>query len=231
MNGVTKLQRISEHVWILPFNSPKDRPNLGYILGDEKALTVDAGHSASHVEDFYDAIRAEGLPLPQLTVITHWHWDHSFGMHAVNGETLARQETNDKLEKIKAEMDADPNKAIRFLSSDPTIRREYAGGVPLKVVPAGIVMTEDQTINLGGVIVEVLKSASPHTDDALLVYVPGDRVLFVGDAQLGEFPSWRMDWDKLAALADTVRKLDVDVVIDGHWKPYTKEQYLGEIGG
>ena len=132
MNGVSKLQRINEHVWILPFNSPKDRPNLGYILGNEKALAVDAGHSASHVEDFYDAIRAEGLPLPQLTVITHWHWDHSFGMHAVNGETLARQETNDKLEKIKAEMDADPNKAIRFLSSDPTIRREYAGGVPLK---------------------------------------------------------------------------------------------------
>jgi hypothetical protein len=39
-----------------------------------------------------------------------------------------------------------------------------------------------------------------------------------------------MDWDKLAALADTVRKLDVDVVIDGHWKPYTKEQFLAEIG-
>ena len=55
-------------------------------------------------------------------------------------------------------------------------------------------------------------------------------ILFVGDAQLGEFPSWRMDWDKLAALADKVRGLDVDVVIDGHWKPYTKEQYLAEIG-
>ena len=65
MNRGPKLQRISEHVWILPFNSPKDRPNLGYILGDEKALAVDAGHSSSHVEDFYDAIRSEALPLPQ----------------------------------------------------------------------------------------------------------------------------------------------------------------------
>ena len=57
MNKGPKLQRISKHVWILPFNSPKDRPNLGYILGGEKALAVDAGHSSSHVEDFYNAIR------------------------------------------------------------------------------------------------------------------------------------------------------------------------------
>ena len=230
MNRAPKLQRISEHVWILPFNSPKDRPNLGYILGDKKALAVDAGHSSSHVEDFYDAIRAEGLPLPDYTVITHWHWDHTFGMHAVHGETLARPETSAKLAQIKAEMEADPDKAGRFLSSDPSIRREYAGGVPLKIVPAGKIVTEDQTIDLGGLTVELLWSESPHTDDSLLVYVPGDRVLFVGDAQLGEFPSWRMDWDKLAALADKVRGLDADVVIDGHWKPYTKEQFLAEIG-
>ena len=230
MNRGPKLQRISEHVWILPFNSPKDRPNLGYILGDEKALAVDAGHSSSHVEDFYDAIRSEGLPLPQLTVITHWHWDHTFGMHAVNGETLARAETSDKLAQIQADMDADPDKATRFLNSDASIRKEYAGGAPLKVVPAGKIVTEDQSIDLGGLTVELLWSESPHTDDSLLVYVPGDRVLFVGDAQLGEFPSWRMDWDKLAALADKVRSLDADVVIDGHWKPYTKEQFLAEIG-
>ena len=107
MNKGPKLQRISKHVWILPFNSPKDRPNLGYILGGEKALAVDAGHSSSHVEDFYNAIRSEDLPLPELTVITHWHWDHTFGMHAVHGETLARPETSDKLAQIKAEMDAD----------------------------------------------------------------------------------------------------------------------------
>ena len=230
MNRGPKLQRISEHVWILPFNSPKDRPNLGYILGDEKALAVDAGHSSSHVEDFYDAIRSEALPLPQLTVITHWDWDHSFVMHAVHGEILARPETSDKLAQIQAEMDADPDKAVRFLSSDPSIRREYTGGVPLKVVPADKILTVDQSIDLGGVSVELIKSESPHTDGSLLVYVPGDRVLFVGDAQLGEFPSWRMDWDKLAALADKVRSLDADVVIDGHWKPYTKEQFLAEIG-
>ena len=224
------LQRISEHIWILPFNTLKDRPNLGYILGDEKALAVDAGHSSSHVKCFYDAIRSKSLPLPQLTVITQMHCEHTFSMHAVNGETLARPETSEKLAEIQAEMDADPDKAARFLNSDPTIHREYAEGVPLKVVPADKIVTENREIDLGGVTVELIKSESPHTEDALLVFVPGDRVLFVGDAHLGEYPSWRMDWDKLAALTDKVRSLDADVVIDGHWKPYTKEQFLAEIG-
>ena len=26
------------------------------------------------------ALEEEGLPLPQLTVLTHWHWDHTFGI-------------------------------------------------------------------------------------------------------------------------------------------------------
>ena len=73
-------------------------------------------------------------------------------------------------------------------------------------------------------------TASPHTDDALLVYVPEDRVLFVGDAQLGLFPSWKMDWNKLAALAEKVRGIDAEVVVDGHWNPYPKEEFMAEIG-
>ena len=216
MNRKPGLQRISEHVWIMPFNSPKDRPNLGYILGSGMALAVDAGHSSSHVEGFYDAIREEGLPLPALTVITHWHWDHTYGMHAVNGKTLARPETNARLLEIRREMGSDPGKIQEFINSDPTIRREYAGEVPVVVVPADEIVREDRTIDLRGVTAEIMLSPSPHTDDALLVYVPEDRVLFVGDAQLGQFPSWRMDWDKLAAFAEKVRGIDADTVIDGH---------------
>lgn len=230
MNRKAGLHRISEHVWIFPLDSPKDRPNLGYILGAGMALAVDAGHSSSHVEDFYDAVRAEGLPLPELTVITHWHWDHTYGMHAVNGKTLARPETNARLAAIQREMSESPEKVQAFLTSDPTVRREYAGGVPVVVVPADEAVREDRTIDLGGVTAKIMLSESPHTDDALLVYVPEDRVLFVGDAQLGEFPSWRMDWGRMAALAQKVRGIDADVVIDGHWKPYTKEEYMAEIG-
>ena len=92
-----QLKKISDHVWVYTFDSPKDRPNLGYIHGSSMSMAVDAGHSSSHVADFYRALEEHDLPLPALTAITHWHWDHTFGMHAVNGKTIARFETNREL--------------------------------------------------------------------------------------------------------------------------------------
>ena len=224
-----KVKKIGTHTWIFPLNSAKDRPNLGYVLGENMALAIDAGHSSSHVEDFYQALEKEGLPLPDLTVITHWHWDHTFGMHAVHGRTLARPETNRQLEEIRDRIEQDASYGKKFLQSDPCIRREYAGGVPLAVVPAAEEVTKDMTLDLGGVTARICYGQSPHTDDSLLIYVPEDRVLFIGDAQLGEFPSWRMDFDKLAALREQIRGFDARVVIDGHWTPYTKDELLAEL--
>ena len=225
-----RLKKISEHVWVYTFDSPKDRPNLGYICGGKMSIAVDAGHSSSHVADFYEALDREGLPRPELTVITHWHWDHTFGMHAVDGKTIARPETNRELKRIRAAMADDPNWAGNFLTSDPSIRKEYAGGVPLAVVCADEEIDSDRTIDLGGVTAELMYTESPHTDDSLLVYIPQDNVLFIGDAQLGEFPSWKMDYDKLAHLAQKIRRTNAKLIVDGHWNTYGKEEFLIELG-
>ena len=224
-----KLKRLTEHTWLFPFDSPKDRPNLGYICGKSMSLAVDAGHSSSHVKDFYAALEKKGLALPDLTVITHWHWDHTFGMHAAHGRTLLRPETNQKLQQLQAENAEDPSWKTRFLTSDPSVREEYSGGVPLVIVPGDEEICGDRDIDLGGVTARILYTDSPHTDDALMVHVPEDRVLFIGDAQLGEFPSWRMDFDKLARLAEKIREIDAEIIIDGHWRPYGKDDFLGEI--
>ena len=92
-----KLVRLTERLWYYPYEFDRDRPNLGYIKGDNWSLAVDAGHSASHTEEFYKALEEEGLPLPSLTVLTHWHCDHTFGMHAVNGLCIANSKTNQHL--------------------------------------------------------------------------------------------------------------------------------------
>ena len=81
----------------MPFEEERDRPNLGYIKGDKRSLVVDAGHSEAHIREFYDLLCKEGLPLPSLTVLTHWHWDHTFAMHAVKGLTIANKTTNGHL--------------------------------------------------------------------------------------------------------------------------------------
>ena len=73
-----ELKRLTEHIWYMPFEEERDRPNLGYIRGERFSLAVDAGHSAAHVREFYALLNKENLPLPAITVLTHWHWDHTF---------------------------------------------------------------------------------------------------------------------------------------------------------
>ena len=89
-----ELIRLSERVWYSMYEEERDRPCLGYIKGDRWSLAVDAGHSAAHVREFYEALEKEGLPLPALTAITHWHWDHAFGMHSIAGLSAANVRTN-----------------------------------------------------------------------------------------------------------------------------------------
>ena len=75
-----ELIKVSDRIWYSMFEEERDRPCLGYIRGDDWSIAVDAGHSDAHVEEFYEALKKEQLPLPALTVITHWHWDHAFGI-------------------------------------------------------------------------------------------------------------------------------------------------------
>lgn len=63
-----ELKQLTERVWFMPYEEERDRPNLGYIKGDNWALAVDAGHSEEHVNQFYALLEKEGLPLPDLTV-------------------------------------------------------------------------------------------------------------------------------------------------------------------
>lgn len=72
-----ELKRLNENIWLMPYEEERDRPNLCYVKGDRLSLAVDAGHSAAHVQEFYALLEKENLPLPDITVLTHWHWDHT----------------------------------------------------------------------------------------------------------------------------------------------------------
>ena len=46
-----KLNRLTDRIWVFPFEEERDRPNLSYIRGDRWSLAVDAGHSEAHTDD------------------------------------------------------------------------------------------------------------------------------------------------------------------------------------
>ena len=221
------LQRLTRRIWYYPFEEERDRPNLGYIRGNDWSLAVDAGHSAEHVGEFYGALEREGLPLPSLTVLTHWHWDHTFGMHAVHGLCLAGSRTNacltDFADRLKSEGTG------FFLDMHSSIRAEYGDGRAVIVKPADIVCPGEVFLDAGSCPIRIFPAVSPHTDDCMLVEIPGEKVLFLGDACGGVFPTWEKDPAKCRELASLIDGIDAKICLEGHWTPSSKEETLQDL--
>ena len=219
-----ELTKVTDRVWYYPFEKERDRPILGYVKGDEWSLAIDAGHSRQHTLEFYSALEKAGLPLPYVTVLTHWHWDHSFGMHRVYGLCVANSRTNRHLKEYTAKIAAEGEET--FLSLDPSIRKEYEGGRPVVIVPADIEFNQTLRLDPGGLSVCLSTSVSPHTDDTTLVYIPEEKFLFVGDCICGVFPTWEKDSQKTKDLIRTIEGIEAQHCLGGHWMLLTKEELL-----
>ncbi len=217
----------TDRVYIFPYEEERDRPNLGYILGDRWSLAVDAGHSADHVREFYRALEEKGLPLPALTVLTHWHWDHTFGMHMIHGLSLANEKTNEYLKAFRDRIEKEGPGF--FLEMHPSIRREYLGGAAVTVVPADMTFRGEMCLDPGGCPVRVFEAPSPHTSDCTLIEVPGEKLLFLGDADCGTFPDWVKDRDRARALIDTIGRTGAEICVPGHWIALTAAQVIRDL--
>ena len=222
-----ELKKLSEHVWYMPFESERDRPNLGYVKGDNWSLAIDAGHSEAHVKEFYALLEDAGLPLPSLTVITHWHWDHTFGMHAVNGMCLANEKTNNYLAEWKQKIET--NGPDEFFALDGSIRKEYAENRTVIVKLADMLFNGERTLDLGGCTVQVMQSEAPHTDDSTLVYIVDDKILFLGDSTYSQFKTGNKDETLCEKLADKIRQINPETCVEGHWNPVVTEDTLADL--
>ena len=222
-----RLEKLSEHVWVYPYEEKRDRPNLSYIHGDRWNLVVDAGHSEEHINGFYAALKEAGLELPDLTVITHWHWDHILAMHAVHGLTLANERTRQHIadfkQKIETEGTAD------FFSFDERIREEYKNGRPVVVTLPDMVFSGEMTFDLGGCTVRILQAEAPHTDDSTLIEVIEDKMLILGDCTCGQFPEWNVDQELAGKLAKTIDDIDPELYLPGHWTALSKEIIIHDL--
>ena len=223
----TKLNRLTERIWVYPYEEERDRPNLSYIRGDRWSLAVDAGHSSDHIHEFYHALEECGLPLPYLTVLTHWHWDHTFAMHAVHGLCLANEQTNRYLEDFRKKLDSEGTSF--FFAMDETIRREYADGKPVIVTLPDLVFRGEMLLNAGNCPIRLFQAESPHTDDSTLVEVPGEKVLILGDSTGGVFPEWTMDPCLAGKLAETIRNVKTEICLPGHYTPLSPEMVIRDM--
>lgn len=228
-----ELRRITDRVFYTMFNKESDRPVLGYINGQKHSLMVDSGNSKNHVECFNEAVSNEGLRTPEFIAITHWHWDHTFGMHAVKGTTIAHQKTNDTLTEITkwewtdSEMKKRLEAGVEIEFADTCIRNEYSTLSEVQVITSDISFNGSMEIDLGDITAELHHIPSPHSDDSVCIFVPQEKVLFIGDAVgVDYYNNCYLDKDKLRSLITAIEGFDFDTCVVGHAEPISRESIV-----
>ncbi len=222
-----ELHQYNKQIYYTSYEEERDRPSLGYLKGEKFSIAIDAGHSDDHLGEFYELLEENRLPLPSLTILTHWHWDHSFALHAISGLSIANPKTNQYLKDFIAHQSEEYEK--HFLSLDPSIALEYRDNKKIIVRTADILFEKELRIDAGSLPVLIFEAVSPHTDDATLILVPEHRLLFFGDATSGEFPTWKGEISRIEEMETLLKSLDFDVAIGGHWPPFDKQGLLEQL--
>ncbi|WMM24773.1 MBL fold metallo-hydrolase [Tissierella sp. MB52-C2] len=232
-----RLKKISERIYYLPAEEETDRPILGYIKGDKYSLAVDAGNSSKHVEKFYNELRNANLRLPDYTVITHWHWDHTFGMHAVSGKTISGHLTNEKLKEVATWGWSDDNMKDRLEKGkdiemcDRCIKIEYSNRGDITVITSDIEFSGTLKIDLGGICCEIIEVNAPHSVDSVLIYIPEEKTIFIGDADCEDHydNDGKYDKYKLKNYIELIKGFDFNIYMIGHGEPESKESILSYL--
>jgi len=233
------LMKLTDRIYALPSDEEGDRPVLGYIKGDKYSLMIDAGNSKEHYKLFKEGLKKYDLPLPTFVAITHWHWDHTFAIHDIDGIVIANILTNNQLEKVKT-WEWTRKAMIERLKSgeeikfcDVEIRREYKDLKDIKVELADVVFENNLTIDLGNLECKLTLIGGPHSEDSTIIYIPSEGIVFVGDADYEDYyhNDGKYDKGKLERYIEYIKGLDFHTYINGHDKIQTKKvaiKYLEE---
>lgn len=230
-------KKITSHIYYSEPEKKTDRPILGYIVGDKRAVMVDAGNSKAHYEAYLKLLEEYELPMPEVCVITHWHWDHTFGIHALRQESLAHMKTNQKLREMSlwdwtdSAMKERLQQGIEIPFADTCMREEYENVNDIRVIPATTDIQDQTELDCGGITCQCIHLPSAHSDDSIVVYVPEEKVVFIGDIYGNDlYHDSKRDLEKTKSLYKRLKILDFEIAVPGHSEPLSKDELLSFLG-
>ena len=217
-------EEISAHVDRYTPDDRTDRPALGAIRGERGTLLVEGGASVAHLGAFAAELAARGRPPIVGIVLTHWHWDHSFGSAAVDVPVIAHADTAAEL-AVQAAYDwsdaaleerVRDGREIAFCAD--CLRLEIPDRSDLRIVLPAETFTGRHPIDLGGVRADVVHVGGDHAADSCVIHVPGDDVLFLGDCLYQRLyaPEPLLTIAAVRSLVGRVEPFRVAVAVEGH---------------
>ena len=230
------MKQLTEHVYYMDADPNTDQPFVFYVKGKKLSLMVDAGNSPENHHKFLNELSELGLPEPDLAVLTHWHWDHTFGVCAVKCPVISSAETDRILARVTEWKwdEASMKERLRTGEDIPftydCMHVQYPDPLEIQVTRPDVTFETAMTIDLGGVICHLQHRDSPHTRDAVMIHIPEDAVLIGGDAHYEDYYDNDSKYDerRLTDFIAYLKETPFNLYLKGHDEPsVSKEALIG----
>jgi glyoxylase-like metal-dependent hydrolase (beta-lactamase superfamily II) len=141
-------------------------------------ISIDAGTRPDSAKSAYEALQAYAPGLPPLTTvfITHAHWDHVGGHSYFRSQSLSpkfygRGNYQEEFEKEFSGPD---------IFARPFFGKRFSAEDVLSYKP-DVAIDNRTDLTIGGSKFELIPARGGETHDAMMIYLPDDRVMFMGD--------------------------------------------------
>lgn len=218
------LNKFSDYIYYMPNQDENDRPTLGLVSGEQYSLIVDCGNSTQHAKDFLNEIKKLNVPPIKYVVITHAHWDHFLGMNEFDATIIVNSQTN-KLLNVWQSYKFDDSSLQTYKQSKlmgdkciEIIQTEIPNRNQFKLNAPHIIFEKTLTLDLGNKLCVLEKINSTHSDDATIIYVPDEKVIFLGDCVYGTTEKSLFHYKKslLLPMIEDVQKYNAEAFLLGH---------------
>jgi glyoxylase-like metal-dependent hydrolase (beta-lactamase superfamily II) len=228
-----QLQQISNRIYYLPPYQETDRPVLGAIVGDDKTVLIDAGNSSKHAKLFLHQLDEQQIKGDWL-VLTHWHWDHVFGMCEMGMPTISHVMTHHEIKQLQqlswkdSALDQRVEDGIEIPFCADAMKKELGDDRTIHLPDPDIAFEGQMKLYLGGVTCVMEHVGGDHSSDSIIVYVPEEKVLFLGDCLYANLyaEKWNYTIETTLQLIEKIEKYDVETVfLSHHHAPFNKAEF------
>lgn len=218
------LNRLSDTIYYLSNQDDKERPTLGLVCGDQYSLIIDAGNSPQHAKDFLTEIEKLNVPPVKYVVITHGHWDHFLGMNEFDAAVIVNSRTNEIIKEWQ-NYSFDDNSLQKYVNTNQfgdifmkIIQIDMPNRDRFKLKSPDVIFENSLTIDLGNKICILERIKSTHTDDSTVIYIPDEKVLFLGDSAYGKTRNSLFHYKQslLLRMIKDIQKYDAEMFLLGH---------------
>ncbi|HKV52097.1 MAG TPA: MBL fold metallo-hydrolase [Gemmatimonadaceae bacterium] len=188
------------------------RPNAGFVVTSAGVVVIDALASPGEGRVLMRTIRRVTQEPVRYLILTHHHPDHTFGAIV--------------FKRAGARVIAHPDRrTLANADGDDRLASDWTGVMGLQQMRGfayadtpDISVRRDTAFVLGGRRIEIVRPGPAHTTGDLMVWLPGNRVLFTGDVLVEDGVSMMVDGSSGAMLTALARidALGPRVAVPGH---------------